>query len=397
MSAVANGDGARVQQLLGTDALQGLHADVASGSALPNVAYTSQEWLELERRHLMWPMWMLAGFESQIAGAGDALPVTVAGCPIVLVRQRNGEVRAFHNVCRHRGAVIVPRACKGLAALTCPYHAWAYGIDGSLRTRPHFHGGDRHDVVRGGDGQADLRPVRCESWRGMLFVNIEGRAAPLAEHMAPADAQLEGWEPQQFAYGGALTFEIAANWKHVHENFIDVYHKFAIHPALCAFAPLQTSNPMTPIADHLLKTWHVIAAPQEGRGKGLPPLPGLPGKLHREGRFFTMIPTCDINIWVDQVAILVAEPSGPGTTRETIHLLFAPEAMAPEYASARQAVFDTWDGLNREDILPLESMQRGRVSPGFDGGTFSPFWDPGTHFFARKVADLMIRHAGTQP
>ena len=383
-----------VVALLGAEGLAGLRAEVGQGRGLPNVAYTSEDWLALERRHLMWPMWMLAGFESQIPDAGEALPVTVAGCPIVLVRRREGAIAAFHNVCRHRGAVIVPQACKGLATLTCPYHAWAYGLDGKLRTRPHFRGGNRHDVLKDGDARGNLRAVRCESWRGMLFVNIDGNAPPLAEHMKPVDDHLEGWASQPLAYGGALTFEVAANWKHIHENFIDVYHKFAIHPALCEFAPLQTSNPMVPIADHLLKTWHVIAAPQEGRGKGLPPLPGLPDALHREGRFFTMIPTCDINIWYDQVAILVAEPTGPHTTRETIHLLFAPEAMAGQFDAARQAVLDTWDGLNREDIAPLESMQRGRVSPGFDGGALSPFWDPGTQYFARQIAELMVQQCG---
>jgi len=298
-------------ELLGDDALARLRAETSQGRGLPNMAYTSDTWLEHERRHLMWPMWMLAGFESQISEPGDALPVTVAGCPIVMVHRRDGGIAAFHNVCRHRGAVIVTEPCKGLATLTCPYHAWAYGLDGKLRTRPHFHGGGQHDIPEDGDARGNLRSVRCKSWRGMLFVNIDGKAAPLAEHMAPADEHLEGWEPQTLAYGGSLTFEVKANWKHIHENFIDVYHKFAIHPALCEFAPLETSNPMVPIADHLLKTWHVIAAPQEGRGKGLPPLPNLPDVLHREGRFFTMIPTCNINIWYDQIAILVAERRGP--------------------------------------------------------------------------------------
>ena len=110
----------RVREILDASVVARLHADVAEASALPNATYTSEEWLELERRHLMWPMWMLAGFESQVPGPGDALPVTVAGCPIVLLRQRDGTITAFHNVCRHRGAVIVAEPCRKLAALTCP-------------------------------------------------------------------------------------------------------------------------------------------------------------------------------------------------------------------------------------------------------------------------------------
>ncbi len=362
------------------------------GTCLPNACYTDPEWLELENERLFARTWMYAGCVDQVSRPGDVFPTTIAGKPVILVHGRDGRIRAFHNLCRHRGAVLVEEPCSGKSVLTCPYHAWAYGLDGTLRTRPHFRGGGEHDVLEDGDARGKLRTVRCESWRGMLFVNIDGDAAPLAEHMLLADDALEGWAPQELAYGGALTFEVAANWKHIHENFIDVYHKFAIHPALCAFAPMETSHPMVPIADHLLKTWHVIAAPQEGRGKGLPALPGLPDVLHREGRFFTMIPICSINVWYDQIAILVAEPTGLETTRETIHLLFAPEAMAGQYDRMRQAAIQTWDNLNREDIDPLESMQRGRVSPGFDGGTFSPFLDPGTHFFARQVAELMLEH-----
>ena len=224
----------------------------------------------------------------------------------------------------------------------------------------------------------------------MLFVNINGRAGPLDRHMAPVDEHLAGWPATTLAWGGSLVFDVAANWKHVHENFIDVYHKFAIHPALCAFAPLETSNPMTFIAPHLTMTWHVIARPEEGRGIGLPPFRGLPDALHEEGRSFTMIPTCNINLWIDHIAILVAEPEAPGRTRETIHFLFDPDAMTETYDRVRGRVLETWDALNREDVAVLESMQRGRDSPGFDGGSLSSFWDPATHMFSRQVVDLMM-------
>ncbi len=300
-------DRERIAGILGTEALKRLHAAVEEGNALPNIACTSEEWLELERRRLMWPMWMLAGFESRIPEAGDALPVRLAGCPIVLVRRHDGSVAAF----------------------TCPYHGWAYGLDGRIRTRPNFHGGGHHDAVP--HRCADLVAVRCESWRGMFFVNIEGNARPLAAHMAPLD----------------------------------------------------TSDPMRFIAPHLAITWHVIARPQEGRGKGLPGFRNLPDILHREGRFFTMVPTCNINVWPDHIAVLVAEPEGPGVARESIHILFDPDAMAGHYEEARAKVLETWDGLNREDdMAPLELMQAGRVFHGFDGDSFSSFSDRATQMMA---------------
>ncbi len=152
----------------------------------------------------------------------------------------------------------------------------------------------------------------------MVFVNIDGGAALLARQIQPIDDALEGWEPQTLAYGGSLTFEVAANWKHIHENFIDVYHKFAIHPALCEFAP------------------------QERRGKG------LPEALHREGRFLTMIPTC-IQIWPNQLAVFQLQAVAPDRISELIHMYFVGGAASDEeHAGHRQDVYDMWDGLNTE-------------------------------------------------
>ncbi|MBT6511580.1 MAG: Rieske (2Fe-2S) protein, partial [Rhodospirillaceae bacterium] len=115
------------------------------GTCLPNACYTDAEWLKLENERLFARTWMYAGCLDQLAQPGDAFPTTIGGKPVLLVHGRDGEIRAFHNVCRHRGAVLVDKPCKGLAALTCPYHAWAYGLDGSLRTRLHFDGAGKHD------------------------------------------------------------------------------------------------------------------------------------------------------------------------------------------------------------------------------------------------------------
>ena len=108
------------------------------GTCLPNACYTSKDWLALENERLFARTWVYAGCLDQVPEPGDVLPTTIAGSPIILLHDRDGEIRAFHNVCRHRGAVIVDEACKAQTVLTCPYHAWAYGLDGKLRSRPHF-------------------------------------------------------------------------------------------------------------------------------------------------------------------------------------------------------------------------------------------------------------------
>ena len=150
-----------VADLLGPDTLDAMARPIAEASALPNVCYTSQRWQELEYERLFARSWFVAGFSHEIPEPGDAMPVEAAGMPLLLLRDREGAVRVFHNVCRHRGAVMVAKPCSGLKLLTCPYHAWAYGLDGALRTRPHFHGGDRHDIVKAGEDPPGLVPVRA--------------------------------------------------------------------------------------------------------------------------------------------------------------------------------------------------------------------------------------------
>lgn len=101
-------------------------------------------------------------FCHDIPRPGDACPVDVGGgVPLALVRDDNGDVRVFHNVCRHRGAVVVAEPCSGQKVLTCPYHGWSYGIDGRLRMRPHFRGAGRHDVTHDGNAAPGLVPVRA--------------------------------------------------------------------------------------------------------------------------------------------------------------------------------------------------------------------------------------------
>ena len=137
----------QVVAMLGSDALARMDLPLDEASGLPNVAYTSEDWQRLENTRLFARSWSFAGYAHDLPNPGDAVPVDLAGMPLVLVRDGDGEIRAFHNVCRHRGATILEEKACGLKFLTCPYHAWAYDLTGALRTRPHFHGGERHDVL----------------------------------------------------------------------------------------------------------------------------------------------------------------------------------------------------------------------------------------------------------
>jgi len=379
---------ARTSQAAPFDAetLRSFDAPDGRGRGLPNHCYTSAEWLARENTRLFARTWMLAGFCHDVPDRGDACPIEVAGMPLLLLRDNDGAIRVFHNVCRHRGAVMVAQPCKGRRLLTCPYHAWAYGLDGSLRSRPHFHGGDRHDTDPGPDAPG-LVPVRHAVWNDLVFVNISGDAPAFEDHWEPFARRTTDYDFSALRYAQTLDFDVQGNWKLICENFYDAYHVPAVHPKLEEFAPLthrigvQTEGPW-------FHNTNPIAEPQEGRGLGMPHYPGLDAVGQRTEWYFVLFPTTCIQIWPDQMAVFQFHATAPDRTIEKIHMYFIGEAATdPAFARQRQDVYDMWTQLNTEDFRIVENMQRARKSPAFDGGVLSPFWDPATQHFARLMAE----------
>jgi len=362
--------------------------DAVRATGLPNACYTSKAWLKAENARLFPRTWMLAGFCHDVPDKGDACPVEIAGMPLVILRDHDGQIRVFHNVCRHRGAVLVDAPCKARKVLTCPYHAWAYGLDGSLRTRPHFYGGDQHDTYPGPDAPG-LVPVRHAVWHGLVFVNISGDAIAFEEHWEPFARRTRDYDFSALNYADTLDFDVKGNWKLIYENYYDGYHAQTVHPRLAEMASIANS-----VAVQTEGSWFhnavPINAPQVGRGLGMPYYPGLGEADQRMERYFHLFPAAAIQIWPDQMAVFQLNALEPGRTIEHIHMYFIGEAATgPQYARNRQNVYDMWNELNTEDFVIVENMQVARSSPAFDGGVLSPFWDPATQHFAKLMNEFM--------
>ena len=131
--------------VLSNQVLDGLNRDIALVRGLPNDAFTTETFLNLEYQTLFKRSWVFAGRAGAVANCGDVEPVDVAGSSLFMVRGADQEIRVFHNVCPHRGARLVIESLQETLTLTCPYHAWSYELDGNLKGRPHFHGPDQHD------------------------------------------------------------------------------------------------------------------------------------------------------------------------------------------------------------------------------------------------------------
>ena len=276
--------------------------------------------------------------------------------PLVILRDNDGEIRVFHNVCRHRGAVIVPEKCSGQRVLTCPYHAWAYGLDGKLRTRPHFFGGDKHDTDPA-PGTADLAPVRHAVWHDLIFVNLSGDAVDFETHWEPFARRTWDYDFSALRYAKTLDFDVKGNWKLIYENFYDSYHVPSVHPSLELHTPIDTRVAVDTEGPWFHNTSQ-ISNPQVGRGVGMPFYPGLDEIGQNREWYFHLFPTTCIQIWPDQMAIFQLHALEPGRTIEHIHLYFIGDAATdPAFEDHRQGVYDMWDELNGEDFRIVENMQ----------------------------------------
>ena len=359
-----------------------------TGTGLPSECYTSDDWLKQENETLFRKTWMLAGLCHQIPNGGDAVPIEVAGLPLLLLRDSAGDVRVFHNVCRHRGAILIDEACSKIKSLVCPYHAWTYGLDGDLLARPHFFGGEQHDLEPGEDAPS-LVPVRHAVWNDLVFVNIDAQAPSFDEHFAPFTNRTKSYDFSALRYAATLDFDIAGNWKLVYENFLDPYHVPRVHPRLDKFTSMA-ERPAVEMESNWFHSKLPIDEPQLGRAQPLPYYPGLDERGRHTERFFHLFPTMCLQIWPDQLAVFQLHALAPGRTIEHIHMYFVGDAASdPAYEELRQDAYDMWNQLNTEDFTIVENMHKARASPAFDGGSLSPYWDRSTQYFAKLIVSAL--------
>jgi phenylpropionate dioxygenase-like ring-hydroxylating dioxygenase large terminal subunit len=188
--------------------------------------YLSRGYAELEHRHLWSRVWQLAGFERDIPEPGDYFTFEIGRESVVVVRQADGRARAFHNVCMHRGNRLVEPGRGSAAAFTCLFHAWRYGLDGSLEAAL-----DAETFPQGCPAESlHLTPVRCDSWGGFVWINLDPEAMPLRSYLDPIPAHLDPYHFEEMSILDDVTLEITCNWKTSMDAFHEAYHIYGTHP-----------------------------------------------------------------------------------------------------------------------------------------------------------------------
>ncbi len=187
-------------------------------------AYFSADWLEREHSELFEQTWIRVGVEHDLTHAGDYVTDTVGHTPVLVVRGNDGEIRAFHNFCRHRGMTLAEDAGSCPKGFVCPYHRWNYGTDGALQSVPQKQQYPRFDFADNG-----LIPIRCETWNSMVFVNISGDAERLIDWLGPFADVVGRFDLSSLVEVNTMAHDIEANWKLYIENHVDWLHLWYLH------------------------------------------------------------------------------------------------------------------------------------------------------------------------
>jgi len=194
---------------------------------LPVSAYTSQDWFDREQRVIFSNTWRYAGFMEDVSEPGQYITVQAGLNNLFIVMGRDHRLRAFHNICRHRGTQLIRAVGKTQKALTCPYHDWTYDLEGKLISVP-----DEEREFKGIDKSClGLKPASVDIWKSMLFVHPDPNAGSIMQWFGDVDARVGPHKPEELSeYKDAQSsYEIKANWKIVVENYIDVYHLSHLH------------------------------------------------------------------------------------------------------------------------------------------------------------------------
>ena len=291
----------------------------------------------------------------------------------------------------HRGARLVVETTKQAQALTCPYHAWSYTLDGELKGRPHYHGPDKHDKGNNGSGEhVCLFEARSARWHDWVFVNLDGQAAPFEDYMGPAMTRYAPWNIASFRKGDYATFEFHSNWKLAVENFCDNYHVFKVHPSLHDMQVSGDRFAMEPEGSHMFASYTMAG---EGRGltvdtegPTLPVAPELPAELLRNSPFCNLFPNSTMAIFPSNIEFFTFEPVSPDKCIMHVWFYFVGDAAdAEEHREAREKVVTEWTDLNAENAGICHRMQQGRSCDAYDGGRLAPYWDIGTVHFHRQI------------
>ncbi len=345
-------------------------AQVGAGArALDARWYHAADVFAHEQERIFARDWVCVGRTEQLERAGDFVLAEIAGESIIVTRGSDARVRAFYNVCRHRGTRLCTQASGRFAgSIQCPYHAWTYALDGTLIAARTM--ADVPDFER---AEFPLHEARAELFEGFVFVSLAPAPEPFAQAFAPLAGRFARWHVAELRTARTIEYELACNWKLVFQNYSECYHCPLVHPQLDKLSPSESGrNDLVegPFLggyselrdeDGSLTTTGVTARK---------PLGDIAGADLARVYYYTIFPSLLLSLHRDYVMAHSVQPVAPDRTRVTCAWLFDPAAIAAQGFDPSDAV-DFWDLTNRQDWAINELTQLGTGSRAYVPGPYA--------------------------
>jgi Rieske 2Fe-2S family protein len=378
-------------------------------ASLPREAYVEETFFARERERIFWREWTCVGRAEQVSGAGDYLALDIAGESVIVVRARDGRLRAHYNLCRHRGSQLVwlPEdverpACASTGsfngAIRCPYHAWAYDYDGRLMSLPFLDAGVAREVL-------SLHPVAVDEWAGFVFVNLSpddalAAGGTLAAQLGPVPDRLARYPLADLRVARSIRYDVAANWKALLENYNECYHCAVVHPELCRVVPAFKRRGGSELdwdsgIPHRDGAFTFTLSGTTDRA----PFPGLDESERVRHKGELIYPNFLLSLAADHVAAFTVWPRAPAQTTVVCDFLFHPGEIAKPSFDPSDAV-EFWDLVNRQDWAICESLQRGMSSRRFRFGYYAPMESASLdirRYIADRLGESAVRVSCPQP
>lgn len=349
--------------------------------ALPPAAYSDGEMLALERRQIFARAWIAVAHISQLRAVGDYITFEIAGHPVLAVHGADGKLRAFSNVCQHHSAPVAAGSGRR-TVFRCPYHAWTYGLDGALLGAPYM---DKAAL-----GGIALPPLALETWQGLVFVNLDAAAPPLAPALTALEPRIAplALERQQTVLCEDL--EMACNWKLLVENFCESYHVFSVHKAT-----LEQATPTASIENraggdafnhHIQRTSDAFSL---AAGRQL----GLDRERASEDHLICIYPALALNIVGGSALWLSVMPTGPAGLKARMWQTLLPDADGHIDDEAIREAGAAVHAFMAEDRAVIEAVQKGLAAGAGNRAPLHPWEDTNWQFSRYLLRQLGIAAA----
>jgi choline monooxygenase len=325
-------------------------------SSIGAACYRDPDFMNIEREQIFHRSWQFLCHEEKLGNSGSYVAADVQGQSIVAVRGADGELRAFYNVCKHRGHELV-RGEGRTRLLVCPYHAWSYALDGSLKAARRSENLENFSA-----GDICLSRVRVETFCHLVFVNLDMNAPSLAEQSGDLAGEIMGYAPDlgRLTFAHRLTYRIEANWKAVVDNFLECYHCPVAHKDFCTLVEMDTYK----VTTHGIYSSHMAKA-----GRGSNKAYDVAEASVTDHAVWYLWPNTTLMRYPGRGNFMVWRfyPSGPEQTYEEFDFFF--ETAEPN-ETEREAIRFIDEVLQPEDIGLVESVQRGMRTPAFTRGRY---------------------------